>query len=242
MSNNLTVAGASALAQILAEPDRLKEIPVETVERLFALDREFRADRARSEFAAAFNAVQGEMSPVRRAAKNSQTASFYARAEHVAGMLDPIITRHGFSRSFSTEDCPLADHMRFVLTIRHVGGHVEQHRLDAPIDNVGPKGNPTKTRLHGMASSYTYCERHLLCKVFGVQLVDDDDGNAAAMGPASANASDADIAEVNRLLDATATDKRKFCSHFNIAAVPELTAAQARQALVLLRKKEMENA
>ena len=48
---------------------------------------------------------------------------------------------------------------------------------------MGDKVN--KTKLHGMASSYTYCERHLLCKVFGVQLSDDDDGNAAAIGPAA---------------------------------------------------------
>ena len=34
-----------------------------------------------------------------------------------------------------------------------------------------------------MASSYTYCERHLLCKVFGVQTFKDDDGNAGATGP-----------------------------------------------------------
>ena len=52
--------------------------------------------------------------------------------------------------------------IRFVLILRHTSGHEERHRLDAPVDNVGPKGSPTKTALHGMASSYTYCERHLL--------------------------------------------------------------------------------
>ena len=35
-----------------------------------------------------------------------------------------------------------------------------------------------------MASSYTFCERHLRLKVFGVQTSRDDDGNAAAnIGP-----------------------------------------------------------
>ena len=36
------------------------------------------------------------------------------------------------------------------------------------------------TPLHGMASSGTYCERHLLLKVWGVQTCADDDGNAGA--------------------------------------------------------------
>ena len=64
-----------------------------------------------------------------------------------------------------------------MLILRHTGGHEERHFLDAQPDYVGMKGNQNKTRLHGMASSFTYCERHLLCKVFAVQLARDDDGN-----------------------------------------------------------------
>ena len=120
------------------------------------------------------------MAPVRKLANNTQTGTMYARAEDVTGMLDPlIIGLEGFSRSLSTTDCPVEGHIRFVLILRHNSGHEERHNFDAPPDYLGPKGSPTKTKLHGMASSYTYCERHLLCKVFGVQLVADDDGNAA---------------------------------------------------------------
>ena len=142
--------------------------------------------RAR-EFAEAFNAVQREMAPVRKLATNSHTKSTYARLEDVARMLDPIILAHGFSRSLSTTDSPTAGHLRFALVLRHVSGHEERHHLDAPVDDIGIQGKAgTKTALHGMASSYTYCERHLLCKVFGVQVVSDDDGNAAAgVGPSA---------------------------------------------------------
>ena len=34
----------SALTQLLADPDRLRDFPIETVERLFELDRQIRAD------------------------------------------------------------------------------------------------------------------------------------------------------------------------------------------------------
>ena len=52
------------------------------------------------------------------------------------------------------------------------------------LDYLGPKGCPVKTKLHGTFSSYTLAERHLVCKVFGVQLIADDDGNAAGgIGP-----------------------------------------------------------
>ena len=119
------------------------------------------------------------MRPVAKSAENTHTRSFYARADAIKAMLDPILVSNGFSYSISSADCPLADHMRFALTVRHLGGHSEVHFMDAQSDAVGPKGGGTKTLMQGIASAYTYCERHLICKVFGVQLVSDDDGNAA---------------------------------------------------------------
>ena len=232
--------GDHPLAEMLADPERLSQIPIETVERLFCIDRQIRTDDARSEFAVAFAAVQADMTPVRKAARNPSTKSFYATAQAVDEMLDPILVRHGFSCSFSTTDCPIADHIRFILTVRR-GLHSEVHQWDAPVDDRGPKGNPTKTRLHGMASSATYVKRHLKCSVFDIQLVADDDGNTAAFGPPK-TADSKEIAEVQKLLSATNADVQKFCSHFGIAAVHELTISQARQAKVLLMRKKQKAA
>ena len=82
------------------------------------------------------------MTPVRKRAKNTQTGSSYARAEDITGMLDPLISKEGFSRSLSCGDCPVEGHIRFVLTLRHIGGHEETHFIDAPPDYLGPKGAP----------------------------------------------------------------------------------------------------
>ena len=222
--NDIATTGATGmepLASLLADPDRIKDIPVDNLERLFALQREWRADRAREDFAIAFNAVQGEMRPVAKVARNVHTKSMYARAEDVTAMLDPVINKHGFSRSISTDDCPAADHMRFTLILRHVGGHEERHHLDAPVDNVGMAGNATKTRLHGMASSYTYCERHLLCKVFGVHIVSDDDGLAgAAVGPGAEKITQEQADWLNTLADELSADKIAFCKYLKINARP----------------------
>ena len=173
----------SALQVLLADPDRLKDYPVETVERLYTLHKDMQADQAKREFAEAFNRIQKAMAPVRKTVWNEQTSSYYARAEHVMAMLDPLILEEGFSRSLSCADCPLEGSIRFMLTLRR-GGHVEQHFIDGSPDYLGPQGRPNKTKIHGTFSSYTLAERHLLCKVFGIQLVADDDGNAAGgIGP-----------------------------------------------------------
>lgn len=237
MSNAIAEPAPSSLAQLLADPERLQAYPVETVERLFALDREMQSEHARREFAIAFNAVQSELTPVHKAARNPSTGSFYARLEDIEAMLDPILTRHGFSRSISATDCPLADHMRFVLRLRHNGGHVEEHYLDAPIDDKGIKGSPTKTRLQGMASSYTYCERHLLVKVFGVQTSSDADGAALLSEEERAEIDKADAANVLALIEEVGADVAKFCTYFKIPNVAALPRHRLKAAIRMLEAK-----
>ena len=182
MTTEITTVQPSPLAQLLADPDRLKEFPIETVERLFAMDRQMRQDGARSEFAHAMHALQGDLTPVRKLGRNDSTNSWYARLEDVERMLDPLIHKHGFSTSLSSQPGAPADHTRFVLMVRHIGGHSEEHTWDAPIDDKGIKGTPNKTRLHGGASAMNYAARYLKTNVFGVQTYRDDDGNAGGTG------------------------------------------------------------
>ena len=100
----------SALETLLADPERLKDYPIETVERMFALQKDFEDRRARADFNQAFLAVQGELQPVANKGWNPHTKSHYARAEEVFAMLNPILVKHGLSRSFSVTDSPIPEH------------------------------------------------------------------------------------------------------------------------------------
>ena len=66
MTDAIEKAQPSALATLLSDPERLKDYPIETVERLFELDKQVRAEASRREFYDAFNKLQSEMSPVRK--------------------------------------------------------------------------------------------------------------------------------------------------------------------------------
>ena len=114
MTTDLATTSPTALDAILADPEKLRDLPVETMERLFALQREARSDQAREAYAVAFHAVQGDLTPVRKRTKNSQTGSMYANAEAVNAMLDPVLQAHGFSVSLSSEPCDLPDQLRFL--------------------------------------------------------------------------------------------------------------------------------
>ena len=228
----------SALAKLLADPDRLRDFPIETVERLFVLDRQIRADAARQEYFQAFNEVQSKMTPVRKLGWNPHTKSTFAKLEDVCRMLDPLVNAHGFSQSVSTGDCPIPGHIRFVLLLRHTGGHEERHHLDAPVDDTGIQGKATKTALHGIASSGTYCTRQLKCKVWDVQIVSDDDGNAAAgVGPGSERISESQADDLLALITEVDADYERFRNHFKILALTDLPVSRLKEAIALLNAK-----
>lgn len=239
MTDAIAARDESPLAAMLANPTALKEMPVETVERLFALHERAEANRAKRAFAVAFNAVQADLEPVQRAARNTQTGSMYARAEDVSRMLDPIIVQHGFSRSISAGSTDAEGMVRFELKLRHIGGHEETHHLDAPIDDRGMKGSPTKTQLHGLASSFTYCERHLLCKVFGVHLTADTDGNPRDLE----RCTDAQVAEVDKLItDQPDLDRERFLRMLKVETLSDMSPTVYKRAKRLLEKRIAENA
>ena len=229
---------ASALTALLSDPARLKDFPVENLERLFAVDKEIREERARIAFNHSFNAVQAKLSPVVKKAQNTHTRSLYARAEDIMLMLDPILIENGFSRSLSTEDSKLDDHVKFVLILRHISGHVERHCLDAPVDDKGLAGKTNKTKMQGLASSYTFCERQLLVKVCGVTLTEDDDGNAAGgVGHSAECVTESQALDLDTMIDDVSADRPRFFKFFKINELSELPASRYKEAITMLQGK-----
>ena len=225
MTENLPAESANPLTAVLADPERLSKIPIETVERLWAMEKD-RLDRiARQEFAQAFRDVQKAMQPVIRMGEG-QHGAMYARLEHITKMLDPILAEHGFSRSISQADCPTDGLMRFVLTLRHTGGHVETHFMDAPVDDKG-----SKSPFEGVASAFTRSERHLLAKVCGVQIVNDNDPAIGVSVPIS----DAQRGELEGLIEKSDVPLQPLLDWLNVedlGRIPSVQFSWVKQRLV----------
>ena len=234
----LQTAQPSALETLLRDPEKLRDFPVETVERLYQMDKELRQEQAKREFIGAFHRVQSQLGPVRKAAKNTHTGSMYARAEDVDRMLSPLLRDEGFTCSHWAEESSRDDELRIVLKISHIGGHSEQYTMPAPIDDKGAKGNAVKTRLHGAASTLTYCVRHLKCNVFSVQLTDDDDGNAGAgVGPSAEKINEHQAADLEALIVESGANRAKFYDMFSIKSVEEMPVSSYRAACRMLEAR-----
>ena len=232
--NELATQAQDPLSAILADSKQLKEIPIETVERLFALKERHDAKQAEREFNAAFVAAQSELLPVAKKGWNDYTKSFFARAEHVQEMLDPIIQKHGFSQSVSGADSEKANNFKFKLTLRHIGGHSEEHFMEAANDALGPKGGGSKSEMQGITSSYSYAKRHLSCNVWGVQLIDDKDGNDV-VEPVSTD----QTTHLNDLMNEvlTGAQKGQLLNVLKIDDISQLPATKYEYAVGLIERK-----
>ena len=228
---------AGPLTAILADPDKLRDLPVETVERLYALHERDQAKRAEREFSAGLVQVRQTMPMVPKNGWNSHTKSAYAKLDDVYRALVPVATGLGFSWSTSGGDGAPAGLVRGVMTLRHAGGHTERHQMDAPLDETGPSGTRNKSALHGTFSTYTYLERNLVVRVFGIQTGKDDDGNRGAGmdtpaldGPVTPEQGDI----IEDLLARTKTDSAlflKWLKAVSVADIPKHDFKRAKRAL-----------
>ena len=171
-------ADTGSVLEIISRVASDPNIDVSRLMSLMDLHERIAARGADQQFSDAMNACQGEMEMVRKDAHNPSTKSKYATYAALDRALRPIYTKHGFSVSFDTDDCPLADHIRVVAKVSHNGGHKERPHLDMPADGKGAKGGDVMTKTHAIGAAVTYGKRYLLGMVFNIAVGEDDDGNS----------------------------------------------------------------
>jgi hypothetical protein len=116
------------------------------------LQERWEANQAKKAFDEAMQQAQAEMRPVLMNASNEQTKSRYATYEILDNAIRPIYTKHGFSLSFNSGDCPIADHVRIVCEVS-CGGHRIYPHIDMPADGKGAKGGDVMTKTHAMGAA-----------------------------------------------------------------------------------------
>lgn len=177
-----SVSETAAYVALLERAAMDPAFDLDRLERLIQLKDKALSDAARREFNAAMTAAQRELPQVVRNAENTQTRSTYATLDAIGEAIDPIITKYGFSQSFSSgRDAP-AGHYRVICRTSHIGGHEQIDELDVPIDIAGIAGNKNKTATHALKSTISYGRTILTMMVFNVKsrkALPDDDGNAA---------------------------------------------------------------
>lgn len=225
------------MMQVIARASADKRVDVPKMRELIALQERIEDRNAQIAFDEALTAAQAEIHPIVKDAKNASTSSMYARLETISRAIDPVAVRHGFSMSWGTGVSHLAGHYR-VTCILARAGHRREYFADVPADNIGMKGNPTKTATHGMGSAMSYGRRYLKMMMFNAVIVGEDDDGITAGDIGMVPIDEKQFKQLNDKLENVGADKIKFCSMFGIDGVAKLPRKHFEAAMLLLKQRE----
>lgn len=234
------VADTNTFLTFIAEAARDPAVDVSKMERLFEMRERMLAREAHLQFNAALKKAKADMPAVLKNKYNEQTKSHYANLESVSDAMDPIITQNGFSLTFGTAPTSLDGHYLVTCTLAHEGGHEKNYEAPIPIDSAGIKGTANKTLTHAFGSTMSYGRRYLKMMIFDVKTTDDDGNSASA--PASVFLSDEQLAELEKLITDSGTDRARFLKHMKEETLDSMPASKFDYAKEALKAKQRDGA
>jgi hypothetical protein len=168
----------SAILSMIERAARDPAVDLDKMERLFAMHERIEQRRAETAFNAAMASAQAEIGPVVKNVRNTHTNSKYADLDAVYDVVQPIVTKHGFGKSFGTGHSERGDgFVKMVCDVTHTGGFCKRYESDIPIDAAGSQGKVNKTPIQAFGSTTTYGRRYQTLLIFDVVTMDDNDGN-----------------------------------------------------------------
>lgn len=211
---------------------------------LVDMKRDADMDVQRRQFNAAMADAQAEIAVARIKAdrENDQTKSMYATLDAIGRIIDPIITKHGFSISFDPGDGAPAGYTRINYIVAHRDGYERHGKGDVPTDMAGIAGKVNKTPTHAFGSTTSYGRRYLTCMIFNVKIArEDDDGNAASRKIDERNretiAQD-QIDAIRDLLRETNSDEAKFCQTIGVDSLADIFTDRFNDACRMIEQKK----
>lgn len=145
-----------------------KGVDVATMEKLLAMRKELRAEKAKEEFDKALSAFQGEcpiIEKTKRVSFNTTNYS-YAPLEVIVEQVKPLLAKNGFSYMFDTQT---NGKMKVICKVKHLAGHMETATFDMEIDQNAKMNVSQK-----YGSALTYAKRYAFCAAFGINVKDED--------------------------------------------------------------------
>jgi ERF superfamily len=177
MGNEITVqkSNPSALIEMALE----KQASIETLERLFNLQKDWEANEARKAFVAAMANFKSEPMVIAKNKLVSFTTSkgttqyYHAELPEVVAVVVPNMSKHGLSHRWSVNQNAMDITVDCIIT--HAQGHSESVSMTARPDDSGGKN-----AIQSIGSAVSYLQRYTLLAATGMATGGDTDGIAPA--------------------------------------------------------------
>ena len=108
----------------------------------------------------------------------SSRATFTSKLplEDIVTVVQPILSEHGFSVSFSTQQNGI-ESVKIVCTLMHKDGHTATTELELPTE-AATKG---MNKMQAIGAAITYGKRYTLCSILNITTTADDCNNGFAV-------------------------------------------------------------
>ena len=147
---------------------------MDVIEKFMDMQERWEKNQARKAFDEAIAAAKAKIPPITRNATGHNDKR-YADFAAIAKVVDPILSEHGLSYRFRTNQ---GDKIAVTCILSHKAGHFEETTLAGPADASG-----SKNAIQAIGSTLTYLQRYSLVQMLGLAASNDDDGKAGAGKP-----------------------------------------------------------
>lgn len=145
--------------------------PVETMERLFNLRKEVKAEVAKEAFVKAVADFQDECPVIEKkkkvTGKEGKLRYMFAPLDSIVEQIKKPLKNAGLSYRWETGNEEKA--VNAICIVTHALGHSEQSSFSVPIDPEGYMSAPQR-----YAAALTFAKRYSLCNVLGISTADED--------------------------------------------------------------------
>ncbi len=153
-----------------------KQVPVETLERLLAMQKDIMAANAKAAYDAALSEFQKECPIIHKgkavynsAAKGGTYRYSYAPMDSIISQVREPLAKHGFSYDVDTRITEKG-WIEAEVTATHIAGHSKKKVFSVPIDPMAFMNEQQK-----VAAARTYALRYCFTGIFGIMTGDEDD-------------------------------------------------------------------
>lgn len=212
---------------------------VETMERLFALRKEVKAEQAKEAFHSALMQFQLDCPVIKKTKKvlnkDGRTVRYqFAPLDSITAQIRKPISNNSFSYSWDTKHT--TDHMEVTCKLTHVLGHFDTSTMEIPIDKEGYMTAPQK-----YASAVTFAKRQTLLNVVGITTADEDTDATDYGKEKDAMSPKAKIVFLLKSLKADVTTKESIAAAVKKIAQLDLVESNYEEIIGRLEAQVQEN-
>jgi hypothetical protein len=239
-----TPTGEPAIGSAIALIERIALDPtvdVERLERLLAFQERLFAKQAEIDFLEAKARIKKKLADVRiikikpvmydidknNKSRGQAEAFKYCPLDEIDRYVAPLLAAEDMDLSFTTR--PRAGDgggAVIVGRLRHVKGHWEESEIPLPLDATGGKSN-----IQAMGSTNSYGRRYVICNIFNIVVVGDDDDGMG--GPID----EAQVANLRDLLTKANRTEAQFLRYMRAEAIEQIAYKDYPKAVSALQER-----